>query len=254
MSRCGPAIVQGHFPKIATIASTVLKGESLAQDTDQDDDDDDSSAGSANDNDEEAELVSSAADLVGALATVLGADFSEEFGKTFLPLLAAFYSPDKIPEERQVAIGCLGEIIAGLRSSTAPHTPTLLPLILAGLADEDPSIRSNAAFAAGHLSAQAQLSLEETVKLLTALKPLFEAGEGQEAAVGAAKDNACGAVGRMLLRDGDLMNGMGANGLEEVIGMLVGGLPLKVCRSPTCPHSVTRLFSVTDQLPSLVLV
>lgn len=112
MSRCGPAIVQGResayidrgsfgttpdmpispadFAKIATIASTVLKGESLAQDTDAADEDEDDESSTSDEESDESELVSSAADLVGALATVLGADFSEEFG-TFLPLLAGYY-------------------------------------------------------------------------------------------------------------------------------------------------------------------
>lgn len=71
-----------EFAKIAEYAANVLKGESLSQDEEEDEDEEEL--------EEESELVSSAADLVGALATVLGSDFSAEFGK-LLPLLRGYY-------------------------------------------------------------------------------------------------------------------------------------------------------------------
>ncbi|KAL7414664.1 armadillo-type protein [Mrakia frigida] len=214
MSRCGPAIVEGHFPKIAEYASSVLKGESLSQDEEEDEEEEES--------EEESELVSSAADLVGALATVLGPDFSAEFGK-FLPLLRGYYSKDRSATDRSTAVGVLGEVISGLKGSVTPYVQPLFELIYLGLSDEEPEVRSNSAFAAGHLIEQmdAQLGFDDAVKVLSALRPFFAVEESSSPAEGAAKDNAAGAVARIVLKDLNVVP------LDQVLPILFNALPLK---------------------------
>lgn len=67
----------------------------------------------------------------------------------------------------------------------------------------------------------AQLGFDDVVKLLTVLRPFFLV-EGEVApAVGAAKDNATGAVARIILKDQNVVP------LDQVLPILFNALPLK---------------------------
>lgn len=88
LNKCGPALAEGHFEKIASYASEILEGKALCQ---QDPDEDEGDVNEEGDTSEyESALISNASDLVGALASVLGADFAAPFGK-FLPLIRKYY-------------------------------------------------------------------------------------------------------------------------------------------------------------------
>jgi hypothetical protein len=83
---------------------------------------------------------------------------------------------------------------------------------------QDPINRQNAAFACGIIAHTApQQAAPHTQQLLQALHALFRPDE--EAG---ARDNAAGAVGRMLLSMG------GALPIEQIVPVLVGALPLQV--------------------------
>jgi hypothetical protein len=75
------------FERIGNYAKEILEQKALCQlDPDADDDvpeDEDTS-------EYESALISNASDVVGALASVLGADFAGPFGQ-FLPLIRKFY-------------------------------------------------------------------------------------------------------------------------------------------------------------------
>jgi hypothetical protein len=103
----------------------------------------------------------------------------------------------------------------------------LFELIYLGLSDEDPEVRSNAAFAAGVLieNMDSQMGFDDVVKLLTVLKPFFDAAQPMPPAVGAAKDNASGCVARVVLKNAHVVP------LDQVLPILFGALPLKVRRS-----------------------
>lgn len=122
-----------------------------------------------------------------------------------------------------MAIGSLGEIITGLKGSVTAYVQPLFELIYLGLTDDEAEVRSNAAFAAGVLieNMDAQLGFDDAVKLLTALRPFFVNPEGQPPAVGAAKDNAAGAVARIILKDSNVVP------LDQVLPILFEALPLK---------------------------
>lgn len=88
LNKCGPALAEGHFEKIAAYAAEILEGKALCQ---QDPDEDEDEGNEEGDTSEyESALISNASDLVGALASVLGADFAGPFGK-FLPLIRKYY-------------------------------------------------------------------------------------------------------------------------------------------------------------------
>jgi importin-4 len=62
----------------------------------------------------------------------------------------------KTGAERSMAIGCLGEVIGGIKGGVTPHTEQLLTLFLKAAADQEEEVRSNAAYALGVLSAYTQ--------------------------------------------------------------------------------------------------
>lgn len=113
---------------------------------------------------------------------------------------------------RASAIGSLAEVCLGLESSITPFTSTLLTPLLQALHEAstaaDWDVKTNAAFALGALIEQSGEDLTERFgAVLSGLRPLFEHVE--EEAQG-ARDNACGAVARMIGRNA------GAMPLEQV--------------------------------------
>ncbi|CAG8515602.1 454_t:CDS:10 [Diversispora eburnea] len=106
------------------------------------------------DDEEEAEcdalLINSTSDLVAAMASVMGVDFVPFF-KEYLPYITKYYKKSKPIADRSMAIGCLGESTAGLKSGISEFTEQLLPLYLKALNDEEEEVRSNAAYAIGLL-------------------------------------------------------------------------------------------------------
>ena len=78
----------------------------------------------------------------------------------------------------------------------------LLQLLFAALGDSDPQVQSNGAFASGMLVENTEADLSsQYLPLLAALRPLFEVTEGSPHARLNAKDNATGAVARMITKN-----------------------------------------------------
>ncbi|WWD21319.1 hypothetical protein CI109_105803 [Kwoniella shandongensis] len=219
MNTCGPAVIEGHLDEIATFAIEILEKKSLCQ---QDPDEDDEGAGVDVDSSEyEAALVSNAADVFGAMASVLGPDFAQAFGQV-LPLIAKYSEPKRANSERSMAIGSLGEVIVGLKGGVTSFTQPLLTIISRGLVDEEAEVRSNAAFAAGVLVENSEADLSgQYIALLTALQPFFSPPEHSAPPVYNARDNAAGALARMISK-----NPAGLP-LDQVIAVLVSVLPLR---------------------------
>ncbi|WVN87970.1 uncharacterized protein L203_103167 [Cryptococcus depauperatus CBS 7841] len=218
MNKCGPAIIEGYLDEVATFAIEILEKKSLCQ---QDPDGDDEGAAEADSSEYEAALVSNAADVFGAMATVLGPDFEQAFGQV-LPLIAKYTEPKRTHTERSMAIGSLGEIIVGLKSGVTGFTESLLQIISRGLVDEDPDVRSNSAFASGVLieNSQADLSAHYP-SLLQALHPLFTPPEHAPPALYNARDNAAGAVSRMITKNASALP------LLDVVSVISSILPLR---------------------------
>jgi hypothetical protein len=183
-------------------------------------------------------LISSAGDLVAALAGALGSDFVQAFIQ-FFPLIAKYYvrkyynyflllltftaqKSNRSLSDRSSAIGCLAEIIAGMKGAVSPSTEPLLELFYIALGDSEPEVQSNAAFAVGQLVENTEVDLSpQFLHLLQALRPLFDVTPDSPAAKLNAKDNAAGAVGRLILRN------TAAIPLDQVLPIFIGALPLK---------------------------
>ena len=187
-----------------------------------DDDADGEVVASGDQSEYDAALISSACDLVGTLASVLGADFAQLF-PTFLPSMAQYYvrllsgsssscrtdvstqwqDLERSTGDRSTAIGSLAEIVNGMESGVTPFTDSLFPLFLRSLGDPEAEVQSNGAFAMGSLILHSQSDLSsQYLTVLGALHPLFEANTPNgPARRDNARDNACGAVARMILKN-----------------------------------------------------
>jgi hypothetical protein len=124
--------------------------------------------------------------------------------------------------DRTSAIGCLAEIIAGMKNAVTPWTEPLMETFYRALSDSEAEVQSNAAFAAGMLIEHSESDLSPQYQsLLGALHPLFLAPPDAPGSRLNAKDNAVGAVGRMIVRN------TGAVPLERVLPLFVDALPLQ---------------------------
>ena len=243
MNKCGPALVEGQLDFIASSCIEILEKKSLAQ---QDPDADDEVDVDADSSEYESALISNAADVFGAMATVLGPDFAQAFGSV-LPLISNYSGPKRTPAERSMAVGALGEIIVGLKAGVTPFTQPLLEIISRGLRDEEADVRSNAAFASGCLIEHSDADLtSQYMPLLTALQPYFNVAEHSAPPLYHARDNAAGAISRMVSKNPSALP------LDQVIPAIVGVMPLRF--DPLENHAVyTALFTAFRTSPDVVI-
>ncbi|KAJ4470445.1 armadillo-type protein [Lentinula aciculospora] len=218
INKIGPAFVEGQLEPICAIAIQILEQKAFCQqDPDQDEEEEAPEAQAEYD----SVLVSSAGDLVAALANALGGDFAPAFSR-FFPLIAKYYKKSRSLSDRSSAIGCLAEIIAGMKNAVTPFTEPLLELFYQALSDTDAEVLSNAAFAVGLLTEYSEIDLSpQYLHLLGALRPLFVVTPDSPASKLNAKDNAAGAVARLIVRN------TAAVPLDQVLPVFVQALPLK---------------------------
>ena len=109
-----------------------------------------------------------------------------------------------------------------MKGGVTPFTQDVFTLVSQGFSDDDPEVRSNAAFAMGVLVENSDYDMSgQYLAILTALRPYFVVAEGAPHAQFNAKDNATGCVARMLLKNSTAMP------LDQVIPVFVNALPLK---------------------------
>jgi len=182
-------------------------------------------------------LISSAGDLVASLANAMGAEFAPAFN-TFCPLITKYdvssasaqvviaaltglQKKSRSLGDRSAAIGALAEIIAGMKSGITPHTELLLELFFRALNDAEAEVQSNAAFAMGLLVECSELDLtSHYLHILSALQPLFNVTPDSPAARLNAKDNAAGAVSRLIYKNGSAIP------VDQVMPVFINALPL----------------------------
>jgi hypothetical protein len=160
----------------------------------------------------DALVITAAADTVGAIASAIGPQFASYFEK-FLPLIAKFYKKPSVAD-RSMAIGSLAESVEGLEEGVMPFKNALMELFMVALADEDDEVKSNAAYGAGNLCFYTKAT-EHIPKLLQLLHPLFQSTSNTN-----IKDNACGAVCRIILTDSSAVP------LDQALETILGCLPL----------------------------
>ncbi|CAO3649803.1 unnamed protein product [Mucor fragilis] len=242
----GPSIIADHVEEISRNILDIFEKRSICQQSYDEED--------FVDEEEEAEseslLINAAGDLVATICETVGESYSSYFD-VFMPLIAKYYKKSKSSAERSMAIGCLGECITGIKSAVTPHTERLLQLFVKACADEDQSVRSNAAYALGILTGNSQIDLgSQYPVILTALHPLF-----QNQPVPNITDNATGAVARLILARPDAVP------LDQVLPVFTGVLPLKADFAENepvfnCLFSLFRANNtfIQSQIPSLLPV
>lgn len=187
----------------------------------------------------ESSLIGCATDLVGTLATVLGADFAQVF-QQFLPCVAKYYDACYSPTDRNNAIGSLAEVINGLGSAISPFTEQLLPLGLRAAKDDDVEVRSNAAFFLGSLAYWTDVDISgHYMSILESLQPLLTVlDDSSREKNERAKDNAAGAMARLILKNKSALP------LDRVLPVFFEALPLKqdFAESAKCFDAVLELI------------
>ncbi|KAI0259373.1 ARM repeat-containing protein [Gloeopeniophorella convolvens] len=218
INKIGPAILEKYYDTLCSIAVQILEQKAICQ---QDPDQDADEEAPEDQAEYDSVLISSAGDLVASMANALGADFSQAFG-TFFPLIAKYYKKNRSLSDRSSAIGCLAEIISGMKGAITPSTEPLLELLWRAVGDPDAEVQSNAAFATGLLVENSEQDLSpQYIALLGALQPLFDVPADAPAPRLNARDNAAGAVARLILR-----NAAGVP-LTQVLPVLFAALPLQ---------------------------
>jgi len=218
INKIGPAILENYYEKFCSIAKETLEQKAICQ---QDPDQDADEEAPEDQAEYDSVLISSAGDLVAAMANALGSDFASAFN-TFYPLIAKYYKKSRSLSDRSSAIGCLAEIISGMKGAITPSTEPLLELLWRAISDLDAEVQSNAAFATGLLVENSEQDLSpQYIALLGALQPLFNQPNDAPAPRLNARDNACGAVARLILRNASAVP------LAQVLPVLFGALPLR---------------------------
>jgi importin-4 len=131
-----------------------------------------------------------------------------------------------------------------MKSAVTPWTEPLLELFYRALSDSEAEVQSNAAFAAGMLveHSSTDLSLQYGA-LLTALHPMFVVPAGAPAPRLNARDNAVGAVARLIVKN------TSATPLDKVLPLFIGALPLKNDHLENKPvfRAIFHLFRTSPQ-------
>ncbi|KAI0298793.1 ARM repeat-containing protein [Multifurca ochricompacta] len=218
INKIGPALLEQYYDRLCSMAKEILEQKAICQ---QDPDQDADEEAPEDQAEYDSVLISSAGDLVAAMANALGADFAQAFN-TFYPLIAKYYKKSRSLSDRSSAIGCLAEIISGIKGAITPSTEPLLELLWRAISDPDAEVQSNAAFATGLLVENSEQDLSpQYIALLGALQPLFNLPADAPAPRLNARDNACGAVARLILRNASAVP------LAQVLPVLFAALPLQ---------------------------
>jgi len=109
-----------------------------------------------------------------------------------------------------------------MKGAISSYTQQLYELFVRALNDSDNEVLSNAAFAVGLLVEYSEVDLSgQYLQLLGALRPLFNVPPKAPAARLNAKDNATGAVARLIIRNSSALP------LDQVLPIFIDSLPLK---------------------------
>lgn len=109
-----------------------------------------------------------------------------------------------------------------MKSAITPQTEPLLELFYRALSDTEAEVQTNAAFASGLLVEHSEMDLSpQYLHLLAAYRPLFATANDAPAAKLNARDNAVGAVSRLIVKN------TAAVPLDQVLPVLFDALPLK---------------------------
>ncbi|KAJ1686897.1 hypothetical protein LUZ63_018287 [Rhynchospora breviuscula] len=208
---CGYAPVEPYMPKLAEATLTLLREESSCQQVESDDEAED------DDVNHDEVLMDAVSDLLPAFAKVMGPYFDPILRSFFDPLMK-FSKGSRPPQDRTMVVACLAEVAQEMGPPISSYIDRIMPLVLKELASSDATNRRNAAFCAGELCKNGgAIALRYYGDVLRALYPLFGDSESDDA----VRDNAAGAVARMILVQPQAIP------LNQVLPVFLKSLPLK---------------------------
>lgn len=219
---CGPALLNAHLgenaaPAVQQITEIVLsilqKKHVCQQDLDGEDADDEEMESSEYD----WLVIETAMEVVTCLAAALGETFAELYQIFEKPCLK--YTSGQEKYERSAAVGTIAECVGNMGAAVTPYTPGLMKMFLKRLGDEDPEVRSNAAYGTGllcEMSGNDKEILTNYNTILAKLEPLLH--QKQEARL---LDNSAGCVARMIKAHPNNVP------VDQVLPVLVQLLPLR---------------------------
>lgn len=132
-----------------------------------------------------------------------------------------------------------------MKGAITPFTEPLLELFFKALNDPDPEVLSNAAFAIGLLVENTDVDLSpHFINILSSLRPLFVVQPDSPSVRFNARDNAAGAVSRMIVRN------TAAVPLDQVLPVFIDSLPLQHDYLENQPvfRGIFHLFNTNSQV------
>ncbi|KAK9167521.1 hypothetical protein Scep_002712 [Stephania cephalantha] len=182
----GYLAIEIYMPKLIEATLVLLQEESTCQHTESDSDEDDA-------NHDEV-LMDAVSDLLPAFAKSMGPHFGPVFAKLFDPLMK-FARASRPPQDRTMVVACLAEVAQEMGAPIATYVDAVMPLVLKELASPEATNRRNAAFCVGELCKNGgEPTLKYYGEILRGLYPMFAESEPD-----AVRDNAAGAVARMII-------------------------------------------------------
>ena len=131
-----------------------------------------------------------------------------------------------------------------MKNAVSPYTEPLMELFYKALGDPEAEVQSNACFAVGLLVEHSERDLSpQYLPLLAALRPIFDVPQNAPTARLSAKDNAAGAVSRLIVRN------TASIPLDQVLPVLIAALPLKNDHLENRPvfQAIFHLFRTSPQ-------
>lgn len=200
--------------------------------------------GFGDEDDDHESFMIQVCDLVGAISRVMGTHF-DQFLPQFLPLVCNYAKSSRPISDRSMAMGCLGEVAQGSGEGIKEFwKPIFLPAILAGLSDEDFSVKRNAAFCAGVCcEALGGFVVPDYPQILQAISPIFNINPTEGDSAAACVDNATAGVSRMIMASPPSVP------LPQVLPVLLKALPLKndMTENETVYKCLLGLLSMNNQ-------
>lgn len=168
-------------------------------------------------------VIETALEVIAGLATALSEQFGELWRIFETPLLKYASSQERF--ERSSAVGTMADCIESMGPACTPYTQKIMRVFLKRLSDEDPEVKSNAAFGTGLLcekSTDGKEVLSNYNTILSKLEPLLDSSAAStDDAHARLLDNAAGCVSRMIKKSPEHVP------LDDVLPRLVEILPLK---------------------------
>ncbi|KAH3732252.1 ARM repeat superfamily protein [Pelomyxa schiedti] len=224
----GLIAIDPYFEKLTHALTRILKNRAPCIYLDEDD-----CAEDDVDEDRYIELKETVGEVICELCRIYEQKISPFF-ESVLPFFLKLMRAENHLFYRALSIGTLAEYVKFTKVDTNKILPMVAPVIIQGLSDSEKHVRRNAAFACGLILSGTGPTLTpyhtESLKLLHAL--LLEPPSSP------ARDNALGAVARILLVQSHLLP------IEQIIPIFLAQLPLSADEEENEPvySCISHLF------------